>query len=271
MAIRARLLACGDDWSVQDVRCDSGPRDRPFLEQHADIAIAAVMEGSFQYRTQAGSALLVPGSLLLGNAGSCFECGHEHAHGDRCLAFHFAPSFFESIATGAPGARSTALLSAGLPPASPLLGLLALATAARDEHDANALEEIAVRLAGAVLSLVSDRRRPPRPVSARDERRITAAARHIEAQGNQTLGLNALAKTAAMSPYHFLRTFRQVIGATPYQYLLHTRLQRAAQRLRSTRHPVSQIALETGFNDLSTFNRRFSRLIGMTPTSFRKA
>jgi AraC family transcriptional regulator len=271
MAIRAQVLASGEGWTVQDVRCNSGPRDRAFPEQHAQTAIAAVMEGSFQYRTQAGSALLVPGSLLLGNAGSCFECGHEHACGDRCLSFHFSPALFESVATAAPGARSTTLTRAGLPPASALLGVLADAEVARDEHDAGALEEVAIRLAGVVLILLTDDRRPARRVSPRDERRVTAAVRHIEARAGQEPGLIGLAQAAAMSPYHFLRTFRQVIGTTPHQYVLHTRLHRAARRLRATGDPISQVALEAGFNDLATFNHRFRRLIGMTPSAFRAA
>jgi AraC family transcriptional regulator len=114
---------------------------------------------------------------------------------------------------------------------------------------------------------VTSGRRP----SMRDERRITMAVRQIEAQADERLGLNALARGAAMSPYHFLRTFRQVTGMTPHQYVLHTRLQRAAQRLRASVVPVSMIAFEAGFNDLATFNRRFRRLIGVTPSAFRAA
>ncbi len=83
MAISAQILVSGAGWSVCDVVCNHGPGDRAFVEEHAETTIAAVMQGSFQYRTQAGSAVLVPGALLLGNAGSCFECGHEHAQGDR--------------------------------------------------------------------------------------------------------------------------------------------------------------------------------------------
>src|SRR5262245_63023414 len=117
MAIKTQILASGSGWSVCDVVCDHGPRDRAFVEQHAETTIAAVMRGSFQYRTQAGSAMLVPGALLLGNAGSCFECGHEHAQGDRCLAFHFSPAFFESIAAGTPGVRKASFGRASMPPA----------------------------------------------------------------------------------------------------------------------------------------------------------
>jgi AraC family transcriptional regulator len=81
--------------------------------------------------------------------------------------------------------------------------------------------------------------------------------------------LGDLAREAAMSPYHFLRVFRQVIGTTPYQYVLRTRLHRAAQRLRLTDEPILRVALDSGFADLSTFNRRFRRLIGATPSAFR--
>jgi AraC family transcriptional regulator len=72
-----------------------------------------------------------------------------------------------------------------------------------------------------------------------------------------------------MSPYHFLRTFRQVTGMTPHQYLLHTRLHRAATRLRENTDPISVIAYRAGFKDLATFNRRFRRLVGMTPSIYR--
>ena len=68
-----------------------------------------------------------------------------------------------------------------------------------------------------------------------------------------------------MSPYHFLRTFRAVVGMTPHQYILHTRLHRAAVRLRRTADSISAIAFAAGFNDLSTFNRRFARIMGLSP------
>jgi AraC family transcriptional regulator len=78
-----RLLARGDRWTVKDVVCTSGPGDRSFEEQHSQVSIAIVVAGTFQYRSTTGRALMTPGSLLLGNAGHCFECGHEHGRGDR--------------------------------------------------------------------------------------------------------------------------------------------------------------------------------------------
>src|SRR2546426_8574922 len=96
-----RILGQGDGWTVADVVCTSGPHDRPFEERHAHVTIAIVAAGSFQYRSAAGRELMTPGSLLLGSAGQSFECGHEHVAGDRCLAFGYAPDYFEGLAADA--------------------------------------------------------------------------------------------------------------------------------------------------------------------------
>ncbi|WP_213289569.1 hypothetical protein [Bradyrhizobium sp. sGM-13] len=58
---------------MRDVLCDYAPHDHSFVEQHAGTAILPVAQGSFQYRTKVGAATLVPGSLLLGNAGSYYR------------------------------------------------------------------------------------------------------------------------------------------------------------------------------------------------------
>ncbi len=269
MAVKLRLLGSGPGWSVSDVVCTAGPHDRPFEERHHAACIAAVTHGTFQYRSSRGSAVLAPGALLLGDEGACFECGHEHATGDRCLAFHFAPDHLETIVAAVPGARRTAFAVPRLPPLPSLLPLLAAAEAAGDDGDEEELEELALRLAGAVAAALAEVRRAPPPPSRRDERRVTDALRRIEARALGQVALGALAREAAMSPYHFLRTFRRVVGVTPYQFALRTRLHRAAVRLRRSDASISTVAFDAGFNDLSTFNRRFRRLMGMSPSAYR--
>ncbi|TJX42729.1 MAG: AraC family transcriptional regulator, partial [Mesorhizobium sp.] len=93
MTATANTLASGPGWHVADVICTASAGDRPFEEAHRDFCVAAVTSGSFRYRAQQGTAMLPPGSLLLGNSGTCYECGHEHGSGDRCLSFHFAPAY----------------------------------------------------------------------------------------------------------------------------------------------------------------------------------
>ena len=269
MTAQSNLLACGPGWRVTDVICDAGPHDRPFEERHQDACIAAVTHGTFQYRTSQGAAVLAPGSLLLGNQGTCFECGHEHAAGDRCLAFHYAPDYLEDVFAAEPGARRAAFATPRLPPLPALIPAIAAAEAARDEGDAAAFEEIALELAGSVARTLAGSGRAARQPSRSDERRITRALRRVEAQAHEHLTLADLARDAAMAPYHFLRVFRQVVGLTPHQFVLRTRLHRAAVRLRRSAEPISAIAFDAGFNDLSTFNRRFRHLMGASPSAYR--
>jgi AraC-like DNA-binding protein len=262
----SRLLASGPGWRVDDVACTAGPRDRPFEERHEGVCIAAVTRGSFRYRTTQGTALLAPGALLLGNHGHCFECGHEHATGDRCLSFHYMPEFFQAVVRSAPGARRSNFARPQVPPHAATTAIVAAAEAARD--DPARLEELALIVAGTVVTASSDVQSLRTP-SSRDARRITAALQRIEAAAAQRLSLAALAREAAMSPYHFLRTFRAVVGMTPHQYVLRARLHRAALRLRRSDEEIAAVALAEGFNDLSTFNRRFRRLVGVTPSAWR--
>ena len=168
-----------------------------------------------------------------------------------------------------PGARRMKFDAPNLPARPELAALLADAEVARSEGDAKELEEVALRLAGATATLTTGSPRRPVKVSQRDEKRVAEAIRLIESQSEEHLSLSDLAGKAATSPYHFLRSFRAIVGLTPYQFLLRTRLHRAAVRLRITGDAVSRIAFEAGFGDLSTFNRRFRRVMGQTPSEYR--
>jgi AraC-like DNA-binding protein len=271
MPLTAKLLASGTGWRVSDVVCTSGPGDPCYVEQHSAYSIALVTNGNFKYRTAQGSALMTPGSLLLGNPGACFECGHQHSRGDRCLAFHFAPEILESVVAAIPGAKRLALRAPRLPPVQSVLAIAAAAQVLRDESgDSEEFREVALRLAGAVCDALnregSSRPRSPTP---RDERRVAAAVGRIEAQRDARIKLDDLAAEAAVSLFHFLRIFEQVVGVTPGQYMLRTRLRRAAVRLRSSSDAIAAVALDCGFEDLSTFNRQFRRATGLTPGAYR--
>lgn len=269
MSIIAKVLASGPGWHVADIICTAGAGDRAFEEKHGDFCIAAVTGGTFRYRASQGTAMLAPGGLVLGNAGTCFECGHEHGRGDRCLSFHFSPARFEAVLADTPGATRLDFDQPRLPPLEALAPILADAEAARDEDDKDALEEAGLRLAGATITLLADVPTTQKRPSTRDEKRVAEAIRLIETEAERPISLDELARTTATSPYHFLRIFRDVAGMTPHQFVLKTRLHRAAIRLQRSQVSVSTIALDAGFNDLSTFNRRFRKVMGEAPTAWR--
>jgi len=271
MPLSARLLAAGSGWRVSDVICTSGPRDPCYVEEHTAYSIALVTDGTFQYRSTQGSALMTPGSVLLGNVGACFECAHQHSRGDRCLAFHFSPEVLESVVSVFPGARQLTLAAPRLPPLPSVLAVLAAAQAARDDCSGpEEFGELVLRVAGAVcVALRDDNPASQRAPTPRDERRIAMALRRIETQRGARLSVDELAAEAAVSSFHFLRIFEQVVGVTPGQYMLRTRLHRAAVRLRSSNDAIAAVALDSGFADLSTFNRQFRRATGLTPRAYR--
>ena len=261
-------LASGQGWSVSDVICRCGPEDKPYEEQHGPAVIAAVLSGNFVYRSDRGSTLMAAGSLMLGNEGACYSCGHEHGVGDRCLAFHFAPEFMAEVAGDLPGVKRIDFPQHRLPPVTALSPLFAAAEAALSEQDALALEELALRMAGAALRLShADAASPER---TRDLARIATAARLIEAHHPEPLSVADIAAAVGLSRYHFLRRFSTVLGVTPYQYLLNRRLRAAARALREDRMSVLDAALSAGFGDLSEFTRRFRRTFGQTPASWRR-
>jgi AraC family transcriptional regulator len=266
----ARPIAGGEGWCMNEFTCRLGPQDRPFEEVHEDMTIAAVLEGSFQYRSAAGEALLHPGSFLLGNAGTCFECGHDHGTGDRCVAFHFAPWYFEEIAAAVTGSHRFRFPAAMLP-ALPELALPAVEIETRAKREGPAaMDEMAVALAEIVLKTLSGRGETTKAPSAADQRRINRALRYIEEHAGRALDLAHLASVACMSKYHFLRTFRRILGVTPYQFVLGLRMRRAAVALCTTPMPVATIAFDAGFGDLSTFNGRFRATFGASPSAFRR-
>src|SRR3546814_2658652 len=98
--------------------------------------------------------------------------------------------------------------------------------------------------------------------SMQDRRRAVETALWIDACAAQNIDLEAMAREADLSAFHFLRLFVRVLGVTPHQYLLRARLRRAARLLLEDTRPIIDVAYDAGFNDVSNFVRRFRRAAG---------
>ena len=86
---------------------------------------------------------------------------------------------------------------------------------------------------------------------------------------NGALSVRAIANDVGVHPVHLARGFRRFCGATPGQYLLSLRLDRAARLLGESRLSVAEIALECGFADQSHFTHQFRRAYAVPPARFR--
>ena len=263
-------VAAGEGWSVSDVICTSGPSDRPFEEQHTGVSIAVVVAGSFQYRSPRGVSMLTPGSLLLGNHEECFECGHEHAAGDRCIAFHYAPALFERIAADAGVRRGERRFGrAYLPPLRALSPFATRAAAAIAVPLDVSWEELSIEMAGAAVLLTAGASPSRTAAPAAAVARVTRTVRRIEREPGARWTLAQLAADARQSPFHYLRTFQQFVGVTPHQFILRARLRAAAVQLLADDAKVIEVALGAGFGDVSNFNAAFRSEFGVSPRAYR--
>jgi transcriptional regulator GlxA family with amidase domain len=85
----------------------------------------------------------------------------------------------------------------------------------------------------------------------------------------QPLDVAAMARTALMSPAHFSRKFRAAYGETPYSYLMTRRIERAKALLRQGRS-VTDTCVAVGCMSLGSFSSRFTEIVGMTPSQYRR-
>lgn len=253
--------------SVTAYRCDAGPDSPAYWEYHEGWSVAYVQRGSFSCRCRGRLHELVPGSVLVLKPGDEYQCTHEHrAGGDDCLAVFLAPELVDELAP-----RRGAWASGGVPPLAELMVRGELMRAVADGDSDVGLDEAALAFAARFAAVVGDDDARAREPAAADRRRAVQSAIWIEAHAEQDLDLQRLASQCGLSTYHYLRLFAQALGVTPHQYLVRSRLRKAARKLAESELPITEIALDCGFADLSNFVRSFRRAAGVSPRGFRRA
>ena len=216
-----------------------------------------------------GDDLLYPGALLLGNNGACFECGHAHGIGDRCVSLNVREEQFSELAAATTSTSRFRFSAPSLPPSPEALPIIAHMEALSCAPSSLRSDELALRIVECVIAAMTGDRRTQAAPTGREIRRIIEAIRLVESDAGRPLELKDMAAVAGMSKYHFLRVFRRLTGMTPHRYLISSRLRRAALALTASRRPVIAVALDAGFGDLSTFNKTFRAAFGLTPTQYR--
>jgi AraC-like DNA-binding protein len=260
-----RTLLQNQTLSVIDFRCSMGPDDKPFAEQHRCHSLSYVRKGSFGYDTGGRSHELVAGAVMIGHQGDEYVCSHpHHVCGDECLSFWFSPETADEVGLG----KKTLRLGS-LPPLPELIMCGELAETARRGDSDVGIDEAAMLFAKRFVDVTSGMSRNPLKAPSSDRRRAVESALWIDANAHRQIDLGGIAKHAGVSAFHFLRLFSNVLGVTPHQYLVRSRLRHAARLLADDARSITSIAFDVGFGDLSNFVRTFRRAAGVSPGRFR--
>jgi AraC-like DNA-binding protein len=98
---------------------------------------------------------------------------------------------------------------------------------------------------------------------------LLRAKDEIDRRYAEPLDVATLARTALASEGHFARSFKRAFGESPYRYLQRRRIERAADLLRETDRPVTEVCLDVGFSSLGSFSAAFRGLMGEPPSAYR--
>ena len=248
----------------------------------APLSLKMVVRGSAEWTTDAGRFELGPGMLLVVNDGEEYAIAVDALQPVETFCVFFANGFVEdawrSALTG-----SEQLLDRDARPAiafherlhfdGPLLQQMQAAYARR-ESDAW-LDASMFTIAHAMVRTACDVDRraaslPALRASTRAElaKRIGVAIEWMHAHFAEPLTVEAIAREACLSPFHFHRLFTAFTGETPHQYLRRLRLERARVLLRSGTQSVTDVALHAGFSSPTSFSSAFTRVFGASPRAF---
>ncbi|WP_091948992.1 helix-turn-helix transcriptional regulator [Trujillonella endophytica] len=104
----------------------------------------------------------------------------------------------------------------------------------------------------------------------RDLVRLRRVRDRIDREYAQPLDVEALARGVHMSAGHLSRQFRAAYGESPYSYLMTRRIERAMALLRRGDLTVTEVCFAVGCSSLGTFSTRFTELVGMPPSAYRR-
>jgi AraC family transcriptional regulator len=257
-----RHCALFSNEEFQIARCDHPPADRhcdPSEEIASEYSVNRVEFGGFTLEVAGQSWELSQGDIFCTYPGMTYCCGHrELIPTDVCVSV----AFVAQDASGEIRAFESATRRSPVRPGSNRLGYLFF-SAVRNHNEPMVAEQVAHAL---ITDAACDPGNPR--VLYREHQlnwyaeRVEAARWQLDHRPAEHHTLAKLARSVAMSPFHFARIFRELTGIPPHAYLCRARLRHAANSLREG-SSVTEACLNSGFQNLSHFCRQFQRHFGV--------
>jgi AraC family transcriptional regulator len=253
------------------------------------LSIKTVVNGTATWRVGGRDLVVDPGTFLVLGEGERYSLEIDSPRATETACAFFGGGFVEEMAQDAQTSVESALAAPGR--AAPALPWLSRLHADPDRRTVDRVRTMAERCGAQLLPssfeedfLLLSRellllyrqmvariaRVPALKPATREElfRRIEAGREYLHSYGEGAVSLEAVARAACLSRYHFHRAFTQVFGRTPHAYLTGIRLARA-QTLLKGGSPVTRVCFDVGFASPSSFSRLFRERYGVAPSRVR--
>ena len=102
-------------------------------------------------------------------------------------------------------------------------------------------------------------------------RQISDIVRYINSHYRERITLDNLSRQFHLSPSHLSRMFKEVTGFGLNEFINQVRIKEAQRLLRTTRYSVTEVAAQTGYDNITHFGRTFKKMTGSSPSRYRKA
>lgn len=243
------------------------------------LSLKTVIRGSATWETAAGRFEMSPGAVLIVNDGEEYAITIDALQPVETFCVFFARGFVEDACRSMLGGSAALLDRPDAPPihfyervqhAGPMTAIVEWMRQETTEGGLVRLAEELVRTQRDVAARVE--RLPALRAATREElhRRVQRGVEFIHANFSERIALADVAGAAALSPFHFHRLFSAIHGLPPHRYLTRLRLAHARSLLRATDRSMADIALECGFESVTSFSSLFKRTIGLPPARFRR-
>lgn len=233
---------------------------------HAAVEVAWVERGSVRYRVGSRELVVGPGEVCL------VPRGVEHAttFGEPAVAgaLELSADMLAELSDSL-GRRALPKEAGKVVVSERLFSLAQLVRAELAAKEDGHLMSVAALTEAMTILVLRGTSTATKGETSRDPR-VLAVLELIHSQYADPISIDDLARAAGTSRFHMSRLFRDAVGQSPYQYLLRTRIERAAERLRSGKESVTEVAFAVGFGDLGRFARMFRAFTGKAPGSFAK-
>ncbi len=237
---------------------------------HNYYEIYYLEEGARYQRIENELYLLKPGDLMLFSPYSM-----HYSYGDQDMRFRRIVLYFRRDEIDSPELIQILDDGNGMyrpnPQEGQMMHRILTELLKEEENDSLFGKECRHALLNLFLYHLARQKRLLKPVKAEQKKRVAQVMRHIHQHYHENISLELLADQFSVSPYYLCREFRAYTNSTVIQYVNVTRIMNAQRMLMETDKNITEVSQDTGFSNLTHFNRIFKQVTGMTPSGFRKS